>query len=310
MGHRHSQGGHSHGGQGHHHGPSPGSRNKRQLVLVLGLTTMFMAVEVAAGLYTHSLALLADAAHMLTDAGGLALALFAIWFAEKPATPERTYGYYRAEILAAAVNAMVLLGISGLVLYEAYQRFRTPPTVQSKPMLLVAALGLLVNVAGLALLRSGSRESLNMKGAYYELFSDALTSVGVIIAASVMWATGWYYADPLLSAAIGLFIVPRTWRLLSEAVGILLEGTPSDVNLARLRETLLQIPGVATVHDLHVWVLTSGVYAMSLHAVLHDGADHDDVRRAICDHARIAFKISHATVQVERAGCLPAETHA
>ena len=129
------------------------------------------------------------------------------------------------------------------------------------------------------------------------------------IAAGGMWATGWYYADPLLSAAIGLFIVPRTWRLLSESVGILLEGAPSDVNLAQLRESLLKIPGVAAVHDLHVWVLTSGNYAMSLHAVLHDGAEHDEVRRAICDHARAEFKIGHATVQVERAGCLPAETH-
>lgn len=296
-------------GHAHHHGGPSGRPNKRRLALVLGLTALFMVVEAAAGIYTHSLALLADAAHMLTDAGGLALALFAIWFAEKPATPERTYGFYRAEILAALANAVVLCGICALILTEAYQRFRVPPVVESKPMLVVAIIGLLFNVVGLALLRSGSSDSLNMKGAYYELLSDALSSVGVLIAAAVMWATGWYYADPLLSAAIGLFIIPRTWGLLSESVGILLEGTPSDVNLAQLRESLLKLPGVAAVHDLHVWVLTSGNYAMSLHAVLQEGADLDAVRRAICEHARTEFKIGHVTVQAERDGCLPADTH-
>jgi cobalt-zinc-cadmium efflux system protein len=300
---------HSHRGHGHHHGLSPGSRNKGRLALVLGLTTLFMLVEVATGIYTNSLALLADAAHMLTDAGGLALALFAIWFAEKPATPERTYGYHRAEILAALANAVVLLGISGLVLYEAYQRFRSPPTVNSKIMLAVAASGLLVNVGGLALLHGGSRESLNLKGAYNELLSDAITSVGVLLAAAIMWGTGWYYVDPLISVAIGLFIVPRTWRLLSEAVGILLEGTPADVNLTNLRASLEKLPGVAGVHDLHVWTLTSGVYAMSLHAVLKDDAVHEAVIRTICDHARSTYKITHTTVQVERAGCSPADTH-
>lgn len=319
MGHEHqSNDGHDHdghghpshkSGHGHSHGLTPGSRNKRRLVVVLGLTTLFMAAEVVGGLYTKSLALLADAAHMLADAGGLALALFAIWFAEKPATPERTYGYYRAEILAALANAVVLIGISGVILYEAYERLRTPPAVASRPMLAIAALGLLVNAIGLLVLRGGSRESLNMKGAYYELLSDALTSVGVLIAAGIMWATGWYYADPLISAGIGLFILPRTWGLLREAVGILLEGTPSDINLTALRASLEQLAGVAAVHDLHVWALTSGVYAMSLHAVLKENASHDEVCRTIRDHARDAFKISHTTVQVERAGCPPTETH-
>lgn len=297
------------GGHGHGHGFSSASRNKRRLAIVLGLTTLFMAAEVAGGLYTHSLALLADAAHMLTDAGGLALALFAIWFAEKPATPERTYGYYRAEILAALANAVVLIGISGLILYEAYARLIHPPTVASRPMLLIAALGLLVNGVGLAVLRGGSQEGLNMKGAYYELLSDALTSIGVLAAAGIMWATSWYYADPIISAGIGIFILPRTWNLLREAVGILLEGTPSDINLVALRKSLEGLAGVAAVHDLHVWALTSGVYAMSLHAVIKDGAGHDEVCSAVRDHARTTFKISHTTVQVERAGCSPDETH-
>mgnify|MGYP000228656883 CR=1 FL=1 len=301
-----TSGGHAHG---HGHGLTPGSRNKQRLRGVLALTTLFMVAEVIGGLYSKSLALLADAAHMLTDAGGLALALFAIWFAEKPATPERTYGYYRAEILAALANAVVLIGISFLILYEAYERLRTPPAVASRPMLAIAALGLVVNAVGLWVLRGGSRDSLNMKGAYFELLSDALTSVGVLIAAGIMWATGWYYADPLISAGIGVFILPRTWSLLREAVGILLEGTPSDVNLAALRVALEKLPGVAAVHDLHVWALTSGVYAMSLHAVLKDDASHDEVCNAIREHARSAFKINHSTVQVERVCCPPSETH-
>lgn len=320
MGHEHQAGeGHDHenghsqgqrsGGHAHSHSLTPGNHNKWRLRAVLVLTTLFMAAEVLGGLYSKSLALLADAAHMLTDAGGLALALFAIWFAEKPATPERTYGYYRAEILAALANAVVLIGISGLILYEAYARLRTPPSVASKPMLAIAALGLVVNVVGLAILRGGSRDSLNMQGAYFELLSDALTSVGVLVAAGIMWVTGWYYADPLISVGIGLFILPRTWMLLREAVGILLEGTPSDVNLAALRTALETLPGVAAVHDLHVWALTSGVYAMSLHAVLKDDAGHDEVCLAIRQHARSAFKINHSTVQVERACCPPAETH-
>lgn len=312
MGHDHEDE-HSHlpdqSGHGHSHGFTPGSRNKRRLAVVLGLTMLLMAAEVVGGFYTKSLALLADAAHMLTDAGGLALALFAIWFAEKPATPERTYGYYRAEILSALANAVVLIGISGLILYEAYERLRTPTTVASRLMLAIAALGLVINTIGLLVLRGSSHESLNMKGAYYELLSDALTSVGVIIAAGIMWATGWYYADPIISAGIALFILPRTWGLLREAVGILLEGTPSDINMAALRTSLEQLAGVAAVHDLHVWALTSGVYAMSLHAVLREDASHDEVCRVIQNHARDAFKISHTTVQVERAGCSPADTH-
>lgn len=296
-------------GHDHAHTRSPASQNKRRLVLVLVLTTTYMIAEIIGGLLTHSLALLADAGHMLTDVGGLALALFAIWFAERPATPEHTYGYYRIEILAALTNAIVLIGMSIYILYEAYQRFRSPPTVSSGPMLAIASLGLVVNVVGVALMRTGSTESLNMKGAYFELLSDALTSVGVIVAAIIMLTTGWYYADPLLSAGIGLFILPRTWSLLREAVGILLEGTPSDINMAVLRQSLNQLTGVAGVHDLHVWALTSGVYAMSLHAVLADGAAHDDVLRLVREHAHAQFKIAHVTVQVERQGCAEFESH-
>lgn len=310
MSHQHSD--KEHGSEhDHDHRPSRSiaAQNKSRLVIVLALTTAYMLAEVVAGLWTGSLALLADAGHMLTDAAGVGLALLAVWFGERPPTPQRTYGFHRAEILAALANAVVLLVLSGFVLVEAYRRFRAPPAVQGGPVLLVAALGLVVNVAGLLVMRSGSRESLNLKGAYFELLSDALTSVGVIIAAAVMWWTGWYYADPLISAAIGLFIVPRTWRLLKEAVHILLEGVPPGIDMEEVRKTLSQVPGVVSVHDLHVWALTSGMNAASLHAVLLDGADFDEVSRALRAQARVAFDIAHITVQIERAGCAPHEAH-
>ena len=236
---------------GHAHNHSAAGKNKKRLAIVLALTSAYLVAEVIGGLLTHSLALLADAGHMLTDVAGLILALFAIRFAERPATPERTYGYYRIEILVALVNAVVLIGISLYILYEAYERFRNPPEIQSGGMLAVALVGLVVNIAGIYLLKSASEESLNMKGAYFEVLSDMLTSIGVIAAGIIMLTTGWYYADPIISAGIGVFILPRTWMLLRDAVGVLLEGTPHDVNLAALRESIRTVEGVADVHDLH-----------------------------------------------------------
>ncbi|MGE3179115.1 MAG: cation diffusion facilitator family transporter, partial [Vicinamibacterales bacterium] len=196
------------------------------LAIAMALTGGFFIAEVAGGILTGSLALLADAGHMLTDVGGLALAWFATRFASRPATSEHTYGFYRAEILAAVANALVLLGISAFILYEAYERLLDPPTLATWPMLAIAIVGLLVNIVGIKVLAPGADESLNVKGAYFEVLSDLVSSVGVIVAALVMWTTGWRYADPLVSAGIGLFIVPRTWALLRQAIGILLEGTP------------------------------------------------------------------------------------
>ena len=297
-------------GHGHAHGaPSAAGRNKKNLAIVTGLTTVYLVAEVIGGLWTGSLALLADAGHMLTDVAGLGLALLAIWFAEKPATPERTYGFYRFEILAALTNAVVLIGISLYILYEAYERFRNPPEIESGGMLAIAAIGLVINIIGMFILRAGSKESLNMKGAYFEVLSDMLTSIGVIVAGIIMLTTGWYYADPLISAGIGLFILPRTWSLLKDAVGVLLEGTPADVNIAALRESLEKIEGVAEIHDLHVWSLTSGVNAMSCHAVLADGAEHDDLLARVHEHCTKEFKISHVTVQTERGDFAEHETH-
>lgn len=293
----------------HGHEISASGKNKKQLVIVLTLTTTYLVAEVIGGIVTGSLALLADAGHMLTDAGGLALALTAIKFAERPATPERTYGYYRVEILAALANALILILISLYILYEAYRRFLDPPEVQSGPMLVIASIGLAINLIGVYILRASSKESLNMKGAYFEVLSDMLTSVGVILASVIMLTTGWWYADPLISAGIGLFIFPRTWVLLRDAVGILLEGTPSDVNLANLGEELKGVAGVASVHDLHVWSLTSGVNAMSVHVVLADGAKYEDVLTSVHQQCTGPFKISHVTVQVEPANFSEGETH-
>lgn len=291
------------------HGHSAAGGHKRNLAIVFCLTAFYMVAEAIGGIVTHSLALLADAGHMLTDVAGLGMALLAINFAERPATPERTYGYYRVEILAALTNAVVLIGISVLVLYEAYQRLRNPPAINSGAMLWIASIGLVVNIAGVVILRKGSTASLNVKGAYFEVLSDMLTSVGVIVAAIIILTTGWTYADALISAGIGLFILPRTWLLLREAVGVLLEGTPSDVNMTSLRGALCAIPGVFDVHDLHVWTLTSGMNAMSAHVVFVDTAMHDAVLSAVHDLCNREFKIGHVTVQVEKQGWKECEAH-
>ena len=284
------------------HGRSHRVANRGRLTIVLALTSVFLVVEVIGGLLTGSLALLADAGHMLTDVAGLAMALLAMKFSERPATPERTYGYYRAEILAALANAFILAGVSLYILLEAYERFRSPSPVASGAMLAVATIGLAVNLGGAYSLRAGSAESLNIRGAYFEVLSDLLSSVGVILAALVMWLTGWYWADPAVSAAIGVFILPRTWSLLREAIAVLLEGTPAHIDLTALRREMESVAGVARVHDLHVWTITSGMYALSAHALLADGAAHDQVmeelRRCIT-----VFKIGHVTLQIEKSGC-------
>lgn len=288
---------------------SAGSRHKKSLLIVLCLSGTYLIAEVIGGILTNSLALLADAAHMLTDVVGLLLAFIAIKIGEKKADPSRTYGYYRTEILAAVINAVVLLAISIYVLFEAYQRFQNPPEVQSKSMLIVAGIGLIVNIAGMMILRKDSEGSLNMKGAYFEVLSDMLTSVGVMIAGVIMLTTGWYYADPLISAAIGLLIFPRTWRLLKEAINVLLEGTPKDVDIHALRTSLEKTPGVKNIHDLHVWSLTSGVNAMSAHVVKETGYSQNQLLKTLTDATVNNFTISHTTFQIEEEGYEENEVH-
>lgn len=283
-------------------GRSGSQRNKNRLIIVLIMTVTYLAAEVVGGLLTGSLALLADAGHMLADVGGLALALLAIHFGERPATPERTYGYYRFEILAAVANSIMLIGVSLFILWEAYRRFQDPPEISSGAMLLVAFVGLLVNIVSVIVLRHSSGQSLNMAGAYYEVLSDLLTSVGVIVAALIMMTTGWYYADPIFSAAIGLVILPRTWRLLKEGIGVLLEGTPSDVNLTAVRESLLEIPGVLDVHDLHAWSLTSGVNACSAHLTIRDANSQQEILANARRVLKQKHSLEHSTLELEQPG--------
>lgn len=285
------------------------AKNRRSLWVVFGLTFTYFLVEVVGGIVTNSLALLADAAHMLTDVGGLGLALFAAWMSSKPATPGRTYGYYRVEILAALTNAVVLFLMSFFILYEAYRRFQEPPEVSSMPMMVVAGVGFIVNVIGILMLRKSSSESLNMKGAYLEVVGDLLGSIGVLVAGVVMLTTGWWYADPLFSVVIGLFILPRTWNLLSDAVGVLLEGTPAGIDLAAIRDAITKVPEVAGVHDLHVWAITSGVNALSAHVVMTAGGDLGRVLTQVHETVTKTFSISHVTVQVEPPGFVEQETH-
>jgi cobalt-zinc-cadmium efflux system protein len=284
----------------HGHGrTTAASRSRAALVATLGLTVAFMLVEFAAGLWTGSLALVADAGHMLADAGGLALALFASWVAARPPTPEKTYGYYRAEILAALVNAVVLLVVAGVVLYEAWRRILAPSPVLGVPMAAVAAAGLAVNVTGAWLLHRGARESLNVRAAYLEVLSDALSSLAVLVAAAVVIMTGLTIADPLASAAIALLIVPRTWGLLRQAVNVLLEGTPAHLELTEIEAAMTRVDGVRRVHDLHVWTLTSGREAMSAHVVVTDVRESERLLASLHAVLHARFGIDHTTIQLE-----------
>ena len=285
---------------GHTHARSTaGAGSWGRLALTLALTGIVMLVELVAGFWTGSLALLADAAHMFTDAAGLALALFAIWIAHRPPTPAKTYGYYRAEILAALINALVLFVVAAGILREAWQRWRAPAEVLAGPMAVVAALGLVVNLLAASLLRHGAGESLNVRAAYLEVVSDALSSLAALLAAAIMLLTGWTGADAIASALIALFIVPRTWGLLRQAVNVLLEGTPPHLELGEIEAAMLAVPGVRRVHDLHVWTLTSGREAMSAHVVVDDVSQSErllDHLHALL-HAR--FGIDHTTMQLE-----------
>ena len=283
------------------HRPTAAARSRGRLATALGLTLAFLVVEVAGAWWTGSLALLADAGHMATDAGGLALALFAIWVAGRPPTPEKTYGYYRAEILAALVNGLVLLAVAAGILWEAYRRLLAPPAVLGAPMLAVAAAGLAVNLGALWLLRGGAATSLSVRSAYLEVAGDALSSVAVLGAAALILTTGWTLADPLASGAIALFIVPRTWGLLRQAVNILLEGTPPHLDLVEIEAAMRRVPGVRRVHDLHVWTLTSGLEAMSAHVVVEDVGESERLLEALHTVLHARFGIDHTTIQLETA---------
>ena len=273
--------------------------HRPRLVAVFGITLAILVVEVVGGIASNSLALLADAGHVFTDVFGIGLALAAIWFAGRPATNARTFGFLRLEILAAVGNALLLFGVSAFILYEARRRLAEPPEVTSGLMLGVAVLGLAANAVSLYLLRDAQAHSLNMRGAYLEVVGDLAGSVAVIIAAVVIALTGWTAADAVASIVIGLLIIPRTWGLLREALDVLLEATPKGINLDVVREHILEAPGVADVHDLHAWTITSGMNVVSAHVVLRDDAKSGD----ILDHLGMClsadFDIQHSTFQLE-----------
>ncbi|WP_104665788.1 cation diffusion facilitator family transporter [Ensifer adhaerens] len=285
---------------GDHHHADVASTPVSRLWASLGLTGGFMLAEVIGGILTGSLALISDAMHMLTDTAALAIALVAIHVGRRPSDLLRTYGYARFEILAAAFNALLLLGVAFYILYEAWKRLSEPQEIQSGGMLVIAVIGLLVNLASMRLLTGHKDESLNVKGAYLEVWSDMLGSLAVIVGAVVIWATGWQWVDSLLAVGIGFMVFPRTWVLLKECVNILLEGVPPGMRLADVQATIAAVPGVASVHDLHLWAITQSQPSLTAHAVLADGADAETVRRAIEERLRESFDLHHTTLQMER----------
>ncbi len=288
-------------GAGHDHSTS--QTNERALWWALGLTSTYLVAEVIGGLLTHSLALLSDAAHMLSDVVGLLIALAAMRIARRVADRRRTFGYYRFEILAAAFNATVLVVIAAYILWEAYQRFRNPPDIQSIGMMLVAIIGLLVNLASMYLLQSGRDRSLNVKGAYLEVWSDMVGSIGVIVAAIIIHFTQWAWLDAVVAAGIGLWVLPRAWLLLKESLNVLLEGIPEGVSLDAIEAALLATAGVAAIHDLHVWALTSGKNSLTVHVVLAANSEDQSVLQAVRESLAEKFGIHHSTVQIEAEAC-------
>lgn len=276
-----------------------GSMHKRRLLAVFGLTAGFLVIEAAVGLWTGSLSLLADATHMLVDAGGILLSLLAVWFAERPATPAKTYGYYRVEILAALVNGVVLCVMAIAILVATYERMWQPPVVPGGPILAVAVLGLAVNLSSLALLHAGAHASLNVRSAYLEVLGDALSSAIVISAGAIILLTGWVWVDLVAGALIAVFILPRTWALLRQAVNILLEGAPAHLDVREIEDAMAAAPAVRRVHDLHVWTLTSGREAMSAHVVVEAGAPSDKILEALHLILHARFGIDHTTIQIE-----------
>jgi cobalt-zinc-cadmium efflux system protein len=281
------------------HRHTHGSRHKHRLVAVFALTAGFLLVEAGVGLLTGSLSLLADAVHMLVDAGGVLLSLLAVWFAERPATPAKTYGYYRVEILAALVNGVVLCVMAVGILVATYQRIWAPPHVPGGPILAVAVLGLAVNLAGLWLLHAGAGESLNVRSAYVEVLGDAVSSGVVIVTGLVILATGWVVVDPIAGAVIALFLLTRTWSLLRQTVNVLLEGAPAHLDVEEIEAALAARPSVRRVHDLHVWTLTSGREAMSAHVVVEPGAPSDKILEELHVVLHARFGIDHTTIQIE-----------
>jgi cobalt-zinc-cadmium efflux system protein len=300
--------GHVSGPHAHHHGHthpsgrSDGSerqKDRSRLGRALIFTSVIALVEAVGGYLTNSLALMSDAGHMLTDVSAIALSLLALWFANKPANVRKTYGYYRLEILSALFNGVLLLGITGVIAWEAYHRFREPEPVNVGPVLLVSGAGLVANLIALAILRRS--RSMTVRGAFLHVLGDALSSVGVMIGAAAMASTGWFVIDPLISVAIAVVIIVGAYRLVRDAVDVLLEATPAHVDMDEIREIMQQVPGITGVHDLHVWTISSGIYALSAHLVVPDplACNNDEILSAVKHKLFDRFGIDHTTIQIE-----------
>jgi len=299
-------GGTEHGEEGRTHSHTANA-NARQLTIALALTTTFLIAEVVGGIVFKSLALLSDAAHMFTDVVALAIALAAIKIGARKADDRRTFGYRRFEILAAAFNAILLFAVAIYVLVEGTRRLFEPASVESTGMLIVAGIGLAVNLICMRILAGGKDKSLNVKGAYLEVWADMVGSVGVIGGAILIRLTGWAWVDPVVAIAIGFWVLPRTWILLRDSTDILLESAPSSVALAALRKMIGDTPGVASIHDLHVWVSGADQPSCTAHVALVPGSDGEIVRKAIAATLATDFDVHHVTIQTETAPCDPVE---
>jgi len=287
-------------GQDHSHDHVAGA-NARMLGWALALTATFLIVEVAGGLYFNSLALLSDAGHMLTDVAALAIALLAIRLGAKPPDDRRTFGYRRVEILAAVFNALMLFAIAIYVFVEAIARFRDPQPVQSWGMMVVAAVGLLVNLIAMRMLVAGKEASFNVKGAYLEVWADMIGSVGVIVGAVLIRFTGWTWVDPVVAVLIGLWVLPRTWILLRGTVNVLLEGVPDGIDLGEVRDTVRGVPGIVKLRQLHLWSISNGQNRATVHAVASPESDIGGLQREIAERLHDRFDIADSTIQIELA---------
>jgi len=288
-------------GQPHVHRHGHGSGSRRRLSIVLLLTAIVMVAELLGGLWTGSLALLADAGHMLADVAALILALMAVWFGARPATPRKTFGYYRLEILAALINGVGLVLISLFIFYEAYQRWFAHPVIRSVSMTIVAGVGLVVNLICALLLHRDRDEDLNIRGAWLHVIGDALGSTGAIIAGALIMLFGWTAADSLISVFIGLLIVWSSWHLIRDATNVLLEGTPAHINLAAVEQAIMETDGVSDVHDLHVWTITSGREALSAHVIHAYSISQPNLLKELRAKLLDRFGVDHLTIQMETA---------
>ena len=275
------------------------SQQINKLKIVLFLILSYIVVEVISGLLTGSLALIADAGHMLADAGGLTLALFAINFSSKPATPQRTYGFYRIEILAALANSAVLILVSVYIIYDAYERIIEPPQIKGTALIIVGTIGLVVNLVGMYILKGHANENLNIEGAYLEVLKDTLGSVGVVVVGVITSISEFYLVDPIISIGLAFYILPRIWSLMKKSINILMEGVPINISYEEVKKAILQIKGVTGVFDIHIWTITSGMDAITAHVVVSDPSKSQIILKEISSILENRFKITHTTIQIE-----------